>query len=274
MPTASTLDPTLRRLSETEIQERLYGEYRGPRLKPSTPPPPPRPAATPTKTSAPAPVSTEPAWTGQEILSRELQRLSQELDQLRQEKGKLASELARRAKVSVEAVTAAEDLPQIRMHARTERAARPEGRAASVTVIERPASAEPEFSSAEPSGAQFWMMLGLLLILSASMAVGLSTMASEAQPPLLGSGSGGLYSVQVGVYDAKAPAQRFVDALCREGQPAFLVQGTTRRGAARYVAYVGRYPSKVEAQVQLDLLKHNPLLADSFVLQRQGMLAD
>lgn len=271
MPTLSVSEPALRRLSENEIQEQLYGEYLGPHRRPAAPPAPRLVA--PTKTSAPAPVSTEPAWTGQEILARELQRLSQELDQLRQEKTKLASELARRARVSVETVTAAEDVQQIHVQARGERPVRLEARAASVTVIERAAAREPEASEVI-GGAQFWMMLGLLLFLSASMAAGVYTVASEAQPPALGGRTGGLYSVQVGVYDAQPPAQRFVDALCREGQPAFLVRGASRRGAPRYVVYVGRYPSKVEAQVQLDLLKHNPILADSFVLQRQAPPVD
>ena len=79
-----------RPLSESEIQDRLYGSYLG-RKKAALPPPaqPPAPAQT---HSAP---SAHSAWTGSEILTGELHRLRSELVSLRQEKERLAVRLER-----------------------------------------------------------------------------------------------------------------------------------------------------------------------------------
>jgi len=68
-------------LSETEIQERLYGSYRGQRRAAPFP--------------RPAPVSPNAEWSGKEILSGELQRLRSELILLRDEKDRLARQIAR-----------------------------------------------------------------------------------------------------------------------------------------------------------------------------------
>ena len=75
--------------------------------------------------------------------------------------------------------------------------------------------------------------------------------------------------MQVGVYDVKPLAQRFVDVLSREGHPAFLAEVPMRSGKPRYRVYVGRYPSKAEAEAQLHRLQQHPLLAGSFVLKRR-----
>jgi len=71
----------VRRLSESEIQDRLYGTYTG--RKRRVPPPATVPASTP----------AEPVWTGSEILGGELQRLRSELISLRREKDHLAARL-------------------------------------------------------------------------------------------------------------------------------------------------------------------------------------
>lgn len=73
-------DP-VRILRESEIQERLYGGYRGSRNLSSA-----RPSS---------------AWTGSEILSGEVERLRSELIALKQEKERLASQLGRWASAPV-----------------------------------------------------------------------------------------------------------------------------------------------------------------------------
>ncbi|MBI4227866.1 MAG: SPOR domain-containing protein [Candidatus Omnitrophica bacterium] len=172
--------------------------------------------------------AVEPAWTGEEILSQELQRLTTELVALRRQKEQLAGELMRR-----------EAAPVLAPYARL---------------------------AAVPRS---WVTVGSLLVASAALAALCHTVVLEAQPPVLNGSPGMIFSVQVGVYDVKPAAQRFLDALSQEGYPAFLVEGRTRRGAPRYRVYVGRYTSKVEAQVHLDLMKRNPRLQDSFILRRR-----
>ena len=66
--------PVVRTLSESEIQDRLYGTYAGQKRKTASP-------------------SGDSAWTGSEILSGELQRLRSELISLRQEKERLCVRL-------------------------------------------------------------------------------------------------------------------------------------------------------------------------------------
>ncbi len=85
-------------LSEAEIQERLYGGYLGRRRTPA----PPRVAEPVTRSSVRAPersAEPAPAWTGQEILSGELNRLRSELILLRQEKERLQSQMRRMSPV-------------------------------------------------------------------------------------------------------------------------------------------------------------------------------
>lgn len=231
--------PHLRRLSESEIQDRLYGEYRTGRRR--------RPAESETVPIAPVESYTrgvsppaEPAWTGQEILSSELRRISQALTTLQQEREQVASELTRRVPAPVHAMP----------------------------VPETPEPVVIWSSEAPRPGSSLWAWAGGMIVAAAILAVALHTVVLEAQAPLLGPSPGTLYSVQVGVYNSQAPAQRFVDRLSQEGHPAFLVPAVSHRGALRYRVYVGRYPSKLEAQVQLDRLRRHPLLADSFILQR------
>ena len=58
-------NPTLRKLSESEIQGQLYGEYHT--------------ESRPRNGRAATTTVDEPSWTGQEILARELQRLAKEM---------------------------------------------------------------------------------------------------------------------------------------------------------------------------------------------------
>lgn len=245
---STTPPPKFRRLSEREIHDRLYGQYHADGRRRSAgnyEAPTPIPHVTPAPVLPPSPVAAKPpvpaapvesAWTGQEILTKELERLSAELSMLRQEKNALADELLRR---------------------RAKPLSHPEPSTA---------SSRPRFAAAPRS----WVTVGGLLVVSAAVAALCHTVVLEAQPPLVGhSLPGHIYTVQAGVYDVKILADRFLDTLSREGYPAFLAREDTRRGAPRYRVYVGRYTSKMEAQVQLDLLKRNRRLQDGFVLQRK-----
>ena len=71
----------VRSLSESEIQDRLYGSYLGRRKRTVPQAPHPNPA------------KSETEWTGSEILSGELHRLRSELISLRQEKERLSIRL-------------------------------------------------------------------------------------------------------------------------------------------------------------------------------------
>ena len=71
-------------LSESEIQDRLYGPYFG-RGKASVPPP--------VQSQTHSSPSADSVWTGSEILTGELRRLRSELISLRQEKERLAVRL-------------------------------------------------------------------------------------------------------------------------------------------------------------------------------------
>ena len=80
---------TVRHLSESEIQDRLYGSYLGKRrLVQQTVAAPPAPAH-----PRPQQTRAETEWTGSEILSGELRRLRSELISLRQEKERLSVRL-------------------------------------------------------------------------------------------------------------------------------------------------------------------------------------
>lgn len=183
--------------------------------------------------------SEEPSWTGQEILQQELKRLSRELTVLRQEREQLAERLTRRP---------------------TPVAPPP----APVTAVLQPMPTRIP----APIG-RFWAVVGALLVASAAAAVLFHSVVLEAQMPRLTPSVGDLYSVQVGVYDVKSLAQRFVDELGKAGHPAFLAEGRSARGKPRYRVYVGRYASRPEAEQQLARLHQHPLLKDSFVLKRR-----
>lgn len=219
-PPARGLPPTLRPLSESEIHDRLYGEYHADRRR-SRPvvvdPVPLSPVTAP-----PGPLSEPPSerpWTGQEILGRELSRLSEELTALQQQRERLAGR---------------------------RNALRP-----------------------SPSGSGVWVLVGALLVASAGAAVVCHSVLLEAQPPVLAGPPGSLYSVQVGVYQGRAAADRFAQTLSQQGHAAFVMATPSRQGPPRYRVYVGRFASKVEAQVQLDRIRRDPLLKDSFVLRRR-----
>lgn len=73
--TSAEMDP-VRILSETEIQDRLYGAY--------------RPGGSKRQTTA---TSSDSLWTGSQILEGEVQRLRSELISLREEKNRLESQI-------------------------------------------------------------------------------------------------------------------------------------------------------------------------------------
>ena len=270
--TPSSTDFALRRLSESEIQDRLYGEYHGRRRRqtvvdtvtlaevtpPEFAPAPVERSRTTTVPVAPAvPTVSEPCWTGEEILREELSRLTQELTTLRREQFRLESEMTRRSASTPVAAAPSQGavvrLPSAALGTPT------------VRVMAAPASR----SSTSSVGPGLWMVAGLLIVGSAMAAVVFHAMVLEAQPLLLGAPMpGSLYSLQVGVYDGRPMAQQFTDQLSQAGYPAFLVERPARSGRSRYRVYVGRYTSRVEAQVQLDLLQHHSLLRDSFILKR------
>ncbi len=251
--TPSSTDLALRRLSESEIQDRLYGEYHGRRRRQTVVDTVTLAEVAPTNVS-PAPTVAEPRWTGEEILRGELSRLTQELTTLRREQSRLESEMTRRS-VSAPVTSAPSQGAVVRF---------PSATPPTPTVRVMTAS-----SGRSPVGAGLWMVAGLLIIGSAMAAVVFHAMVLEAQPLVLGAPvPGSLYSLQVGVYDGRAMAQQFADQLSQAGYPAFLVERPARSGKSRYRVYVGRYTSRVEAQVQLDLLQHHPLLRGSFILKR------
>ena len=87
---------TVRRLSESEIQDRLYGSYR---VKKRVVPPPVLPALSALVPPKLQRAKTEAEWTGSEILSGELQRLRSELISLRQEKEQLSVRLEKVSRI-------------------------------------------------------------------------------------------------------------------------------------------------------------------------------
>ena len=250
--TPSSMDLALRRLSESEIQDRLYGEYHGRRR---------RQTIVDTVTLAEVAPPVERSWTGEEILKHELVRLTQELTTLRREQSRIASEMTRRQASPPVAAAASQG------------AVVPLPSAAPVTPTVRVLTAtarRPVNASTASAGGALWMVAGLLIVGSAMAAVVFHAVVLEAQPLVLSAPvPGSLYSLQVGVYDGRLMAQQFIDQLSQVGYPAFLVERSTRSGRPQYRVYVGRYASRVEAQVQLDLLQRHPLLKESFILKRR-----
>ncbi len=85
-------------LTESEIQQRLYGKYLGRRDEKSAPPKPISP--TPVTMAKAVSWEEEPEWTGAEILAGELERLRGELISLRRERESLEQQLTQRVQVS------------------------------------------------------------------------------------------------------------------------------------------------------------------------------
>lgn len=234
-------DIRLRPLDEHEIQDTLYGEYHTGRRRHAVA----HPVAPPPALGLP-----EAPWDGTEILKRELARLTHELQALRQERERLA------ARVPAAALGRVVSNPLSR--------AAPRAAPSPAAIVAAPMG-EPV--SAARSGRGTWLVLGGVLLIAAALGAGFHVMVLEANPSLLSDGR--LYSVQVGVYDVKPLAARFVDMLSREGHPAFLVEQPRHLSRPRYRVYVGQYASRQDAQAELAMLQRHPLLNGSFILKRR-----
>lgn len=261
----------LRRLSESEIQNQLYGEYRaGDRRRSTqddeivTQSAPEPTAARIRRPSNPPPISStetspqqEPAWTGAEILKGELDRLGGELQQLDRQRQVIAEKLPRRP---APPLLRAAVVPAPRAELKY-----------SVQVIEEPQVGGGVMVDETDDGDQnrLWtFVIGALIVASAVTAMIFHAVVLEAQLPLPAQPGDQLYSVQAGVYDVKPMAQKFADRLSQEGYHAFLYETKNIKGKPRYRVYVGRYKSKTEAQSELAALRDKALIADSFVLKR------
>ena len=214
-------DPTpgVKVLSESEIQQKLYGGYRAKRVQtPWSPPPPARNAE----------------WSGQEILSGELQRLRSELIELRQEKDHLAQRLAQ--------ITPAFSPPQEQV-VWISPSARRQGR---------------------NWGGRLVVALGVLGLVGYWMGgriLQASPMAGDPTP----------YTVQAAVYDGKTPAHLAVDYLSGFSYPAFLMELPRKNRQTRYRVCVGNFVTKEEANLErLRLLgdPRFPHFKDAFVRVR------
>jgi len=195
-------------LSETEIQERLYGEYLG-------------------RKKHLFPDRTPPAdWTGTEILQGELNALRTELIGLRREKERLLSEME---------------------------------------LTKRGSSHSSDHSKKDPRS---WFSVGKLSIAGMLLLAGLIAYPSRTQFLQAASPSGleqTPYTVQVGVYDARRPADRVVQHLSELGYSAFLAEFPNRTGRTRYRIYVGRFVTKQEADLEKLKLTTDPRFSDAFV---------
>lgn len=193
----------IKALTESEIQERLYGPYLGRRKKGE---------------ASPAAFVPEPSeWTGSEILSAELSRLRKELISLRTEKEHLWKEFSQRKKEP------------------------------------------PAFLSGRRGG--FW---GGLAVVALFLCIG-----APVGSRFLQASPGGMepapFTIQVAVYDLKAPAERALALLEELGYPAFLVETQRSNGTSRYRIYVGRFVTKLEAEQHKDRLIQDSRFSDAFV---------
>ena len=221
------LPPGIKVLSESEIQQKLYGGYLGERKHsppvkhPAVPRPPvPTPAIDdsdpPALETAPQVPAQEPEWTGSEILAGELKRLRDELIVLRNER----EDLERRLVLPVESHYAGK------------------GRAGKLWgIFSTFLCIAAVFSGASPFGVQ---------------KLHASPMASP-------------YTVQVGAYDVRPPAEHTMVYLQEMGYPAFLVDSSRRDGKRRYKLYVGQYRTKAEASLQREKLLADKKFNDAFI---------
>ena len=227
----SSKDPSsqsVKVLTESEIQQRLYGKYlrvKKKKVRPSVPPVPDVPPIPPlvmVEKALPVP-ENQPEWTGAEILAGELKNLRQELISLRQERELLEERLKQHAQ---------EELPS--------------------------ASGEMELAG--------WHLIGKFLsvaVLLAAIAYPVGMRMLVASPPGIPDPSP--YTVQVAVYDVKPMAQRSMGYLQTLGYPAFLMDIPRIDGKSRYRVYVGRFVTKQEAEMERATLAADPRFNDSFV---------
>ncbi|MBI3615951.1 MAG: SPOR domain-containing protein [Candidatus Omnitrophica bacterium] len=173
--------------------------------------------------------SWDSEWTGAEILTSELKKLRNDLIALRQERERLAGQLEQHIHSCQTAPGGAETGVQV----------------------------NPKKSA--------WGLLrkgtvALILAACVGMPVGFqflhaSPTGSEPSP----------YTIQVAVYDVKAAADRALVRLQELGYPAFFVEYPRYNGKPRYRIYVGRFITKVEAQLEQERLMMDPRFSDAFV---------
>lgn len=218
-------------LTETEIQDRLYGGYRNRprarRLSPSPAEAPALPPGPPAPARPAAGAGNERVWTGSEILSGELKRLRSELISLRREKEELAGRLQKIAQ------------------------AKTEGR-----------------TSGSPSRGGWLGRVLAFLVIVAGGAVPMGARFLQASPA---PGEPTPYTVQVAVYDVRPVADRAMEHLRGLGYPAFLAQVRRADGRPRYRVYVGSFVTKEEARQEHLRLAADPRFEefkDAFVLVR------
>ena len=216
----------IRTLSESEIQEKLYGEYLGRLKKGLSIPTLPEPT--------PHHLQADPDWTGKEILVGELEHLREELIALKEERERLAGELSRY----------------------TVGIAAPIGLSSSEALVG--ISSPPGYLSARWLGKFFG--IGLLV---AAIGYSIGSQFLQASPPIGSEVSP--YTIQVAVYDVKSPAERALQLLQELGYSAFLAEFPHRDGRLQYRIYVGRFVTKIEAEIEKARLNSDSRFSDAFV---------
>ena len=284
----------VRILTESEIQERLYGEYlnrsRKIHLK-STHSKNPYSSAEPTT----VPLSKEsdcskqqaeegdPEWTGTVILVGELQRLRAELITLKQERERLERELSyflaepTTLGSQVEAPSVAKTNTNTHQVSRSNQISvnlpsqlcnkNVEGHAPLTSDCRGDVQQGKGTSEAVKKVAtlttQLFIKLVWIAIVLAVVGYPLGVHFLQASPSLGTEPSP--YTVQVAVYDVRPIADQALGLLQELGYPAFLVELPNRNGKPRYRIYVGRFVTKEEAQIERAQLASDQRFSDAFV---------
>ena len=235
--------PEVKILSESEIQDKLYGGYLGRRKKAAAAKAEENAGVTRTVGTRQA-AAPEAGWTGSEILSGELERLRNELVSLRQEKDRLAvtlDQLNRSARVAP---------PSVVSPARE-----------SVEAIVHKAS--PRLSAGGWFGrlAIFAVVVGVSGYFAGGQILQASPAAGDPTP----------FTVQTAVYDTAVPAKLAVQFLDEMSYKAYLVPVLRKDGNTRYRICVGNYVTRDEADLERLRLVGDPrfkYFKDAFVRVR------
>lgn len=240
---SNPLPEGLKPLSESEIQERLYGGYRGLRCRPSPlrdDPSPPKPALFHKKGRK---EEGKREWTGAEILYGELRRLRSELLALKKEREQIRSQMRQVGP------------PEVR---RSELGSEPGGRTINLTDLIPQGGQAPEAPEignsarwVSPQGRtpatpawRFWAAGWVLLV--GFLAYPLGARFLQASPPVWEDSAP--YTVQVAVYDVEFMAQRAVEHLRSLGYEAFRVGMRRQNGRSRFRIYVGSFLDRRDAE--------------------------
>lgn len=189
-----------------------------------------RKSLTQEQTPAPIAIAKDSEWTGAEILTTELERLRNDLISLRKERERLAVELERHV-----------------------HSAQTSSSALGVEGSQRLKSA--------PWG-ELLKKLTVVLILTVCLGMPLGFRLLQASPV---GNELSPYTVQVAVYDVKAPAVQALARLQEMGYSSFFVETPRKDGKARYRIYVGRFVTKTEAELERERLTSDPRFRDAFV---------